>query len=32
MTVKEVISLLSYGERYELVGARTGKKIVLFLE
>ena len=25
MTVKEVLSLLSYGIRFELVGARTGK-------
>ena len=27
MTVKEVLSLLSYGERFELVGARTGKRL-----
>ena len=27
MTVKEVISLLSYGIRFELVGARTGKRL-----
>ena len=27
MTVKEVLSLLSYGKRYELVGARTGKRL-----
>ena len=25
MTVKEVLSLLSYGIRFELVGVRTGK-------
>ena len=27
MTVKEVLSLLSYGIRFELVGARTGKRL-----
>ena len=27
MTVKEVLSLLSYGKRFELVGARTGKRL-----
>ena len=27
MTVKKVLSLLSYGERFELVGARTGKRL-----
>lgn len=27
MTVKEVLSLLSYGERFELVGAKTGKRL-----
>ena len=27
MTVKEVLSLLSFGERFELVGAKTGKRL-----
>ena len=27
MTVKEVLSLLSYDKRFELVGARTGKRL-----
>ena len=27
MTVKEVLSLLSFGERFELVGAETGKRL-----
>ena len=27
MTVKEVLSLLSLGERFELVGAKTGKRL-----
>ena len=27
MTVKEVINMLSYGERFTLIGARTGKTL-----
>ena len=27
MTVKEVINMLSYGERFALIGARTGKTL-----
>ena len=27
MTVKEVLSLLSFGERFELVDAKTGKRL-----